>query len=262
MRTLTLADPQHAHIIRYDQTGTTYAATRRPDSRIADVIDRALCGMVSVANIGAGTGSYEPPQTVLAVEPSRVMIDQRPTVAAPVVQAAAERLPIRSDAVDAALAVLTVHHWTDIRAGVSELLRIARRRVVIFTWDHTVIREFWLLREYVPAAAETDARLAVPIGTLISQLGHERVSVVTVPVPHDCLDGFGGAYWRRPHAYLDDTVRDGMSLFAMTPKNQVEEGLSCLSSDLQTGVWQRRHSGLLQMPELDLGYRLLIAELS
>jgi SAM-dependent methyltransferase len=262
MRTLTLADPQHAHIIRYDQTGTTYAATRRPDSRIADVIDRALCGMVSVANIGAGTGSYEPPQTVLAVEPSRVMIDQRPTVAAPVVQAAAERLPIRSDAVDAALAVLTVHHWTDIRAGVSELLRIARRRVVIFTWDHTVIREFWLLREYVPAAAETDARLAVPIGTLISQLGHERVSVVTVPVPHDCLDGFGGAYWRRPHAYLDDTVRNGMSLFAMTPKNQVEEGLSRLSSDLQTGVWQRRHSGLLQMPELDLGYRLLIAELS
>lgn len=248
--------------IRYDQTGTTYSATRRPDRRIVDVIDRALHGVASVANIGAGTGSYEPPQTVLAVEPSRVMIDQRPTAAAPAVQAAAERLPIRTDAVDAALAVLTVHHWTDIAAGVCDLLRIARRRVVILTWDHAVIRQFWLLREYVPAVAETDARLAVPIDTLISLLGPDRVSVVTVPVPHDCVDGFGGAYWRRPHAYLDETVQNGMSLFSMTPKPEVQEGLSRLNSDLETGAWQRRHSDLLQMTELDLGYRLLIAELS
>ena len=245
----------------YDQTGVTYSQTRRPDPRIGAVIDRAVVGLASVANIGAGTGSYEPPQTVVAVEPSRVMISQRPRGAAPAVQATAEALPLRTGAVEAALAVLTVHHWTSLAAGVSEMLRVARRRVIILTWDHDVIQQFWLLREYVPAAAQTDARLAVPITTLVELLGHERVSVVTVPVPHDCADGFGGAFWRRPDAYLDDTVQRGMSLFSMTPNHEVRQGLSRLRADLSSGDWQRRHANLLQLPELDLGYRLLIADL-
>jgi SAM-dependent methyltransferase len=247
---------------RYDQTGITYSQTRRPDSRIAAAIDRALVDVVSVANIGAGTGSYEPAQTIAAVEPSRVMIRQRPTGTAPAVQATAEALPLQTGAVEAALAVLTVHHWTDLAAGVTEMLRVARRRVIILTWDHKLIQNFWLLRDYVPAAAETDARLAVPIDDLVSLLGRDTVSVVTVPVPHDCVDGFGGAYWRRPHAYLDDTIQRGMSLFTMTPKNEVQEGLTRLKDDLSTGEWQRRHADLLQKSELDLGYRLLIAELS
>jgi SAM-dependent methyltransferase len=247
---------------RYDQTGITYSQTRRPDSRIAAAIDRALVDVVSVANIGAGTGSYEPAQTIAAVEPSRVMIRQRPTGTAPAVQATAEALPLQTGAVEAALAVLTVHHWTDLAAGVTEMLRVARRRVIILTWDHKLIQNFWLLRDYVPAAAETDGRLAVPIDDLVSLLGRDTVSVVTVPVPHDCVDGFGGAYWRRPHAYLDDTVQRGMSLFSMTPKDQVEEGLTRLRLDLSTGEWQRRHAHLLDKPELDLGYRLLISERS
>ena len=247
---------------RYDQTGITYSQTRRPDSRIAAAIDRALVDVVSVANIGAGTGSYEPAQTIAAVEPSRVMIRQRPTGTAPAVQATAEALPLQTGAVEAALAVLTVHHWTDLAAGVTEMLRVARRRVIILTWDHKLIQNFWLLRDYVPAAAETDGRLAVPIDDLVSLLGRDTVSVVTVPVPHDCVDGFGGAYWRRPHAYLDDTVQRGMSLFSMTPKDQVEEGLTRLRVDLSTGEWQRRYADLLDKPELDLGYRLLISERS
>ncbi|QLL05372.1 class I SAM-dependent methyltransferase [Mycobacterium vicinigordonae] len=246
----------------YDDTGVTYSQTRRPDPRIAAAINRALGAMKSVANIGAGTGSYESARTVAAVEPSRVMIGQRRAGSAPVVQAVAEALPLRTDAVDVALAILTVHHWTDLAAGVAEMLRVARRRLLILTWDHDIIREFWLLREYFPAAAETDARLAVPIDTLVELLGAQRTSVVTVPVPHDCMDGFGGAYWRRPRAYLDETVRQGMSLFSMTSSRDVREGVSRLRTDLRSGEWRRRHSELLSMPELDLGYRLLIADLS
>jgi SAM-dependent methyltransferase len=245
----------------YDQTGSGYSSTRRPDPRIAATIDRALHGMTSVANIGAGTGSYEPSQTVVAVEPSRVMLNQRPAAAAPAVQAAAESLPIRTDAVDAAMALLTVHHWTDLAAGVSEMRRISRRIVAILTWDHTVFQQFWLVREYLPAAAETDGRLAVPISTLTSLLGDDGVSIVSIPVPHDCVDGFGGAYWRRPHAYLDEAVQAGMSLFALTPNAELADGLARLRSDLATGSWHRRHADLLDQPELDLGYRLLIAEL-
>ncbi|WP_067545025.1 class I SAM-dependent methyltransferase [Nocardia crassostreae] len=245
--------------VRYDRTGQTYARTRRPDPRIAAVIDEALRGAATVANIGAGTGSYEPAHTVVAVEPSHIMIAQRAPGAAPTVRARAEHLPIRSGAVDAALAVLTVHHWSDLDRGIAEMRRIARRRVVILTWDHDVFQRFWLLRDYLPAAARTDAALAVPITRLVSLLG--KVTVRPVPIPHDCADGFGGAFWRRPHAYLDPTVRAGMSMLALTPKHELQQGLSRLQADLETGKWERRYNHLRNCPQLDLGYRLLITDL-
>lgn len=244
---------------RYDRTGHTYSKTRQPDSRIAAVIEQELRGMASVANIGAGTGSYEPAATVIAVEPSRVMINQRRPNAAPVIQAVAEHLPIRSNAVDAAIALFTVHHWDDASAGVRELIRIARHRVIIFTWDDTVFRQFWLLRRYLPAAAETDARLAIPIADLAALFN--QVSILPIPIPHDCSDGFGGAYWRRPQAYLDQTVQDGMSMLALTPKTRLREGLAQLRDDLATGEWASRHADILDKAQLDLGYRLLVAEL-
>lgn len=244
----------------YDTTGRTYAATRQPDPRIAAAIDASLADMASIVNIGAGTGSYEPGGTVLAVEPSRVMIDQRPGGAAAAVRATAEQLPVRTGAVDAALAVLTVHHWADLERGVAEMIRVARRRIVILTWDHSVFRQFWLIREYLPAAAETDARLAVPLNRLTAQL--ENSAVQPIPVPHDCVDGFGGAYWRRPEAYLDETVRAGISMLALTPEPQLREGLSRLRRDLADGSWSARHADLLDRPHRDLGYRLVVADLS
>jgi SAM-dependent methyltransferase len=245
-------------LIRYDRAGRTYSLTRQPDPRIGAVIEHALHRMATVANIGAGTGSYEPSNTVVAVEPSHVMITQRRAEAAPAVRAVAEHLPIGTDAVDASIALLTVHHWSDVDAGIAEMIRVARRRVVILTWDDTVFRQFWLLREYLPAAAETGARLAVPITKLVSLLG--TVSIQTVPVPHDCVDGFGGAYWRRPHAYLDETVRAGISMFALTPKPLLAKGLERLRVELSNGAWARRHADLLDVPQLDLGYRLLVSD--
>jgi SAM-dependent methyltransferase len=223
------------------------------------VIDAALSDMKTVANIGAGAGSYEPMHTVVAVEPSRVMIAQRPPGSAPAVRAVAERLPISSDAVDAALAVLTVHHWADLAGGIAEMRRIARRRLVVFTWDHTLFQRFWLVDEYLPAAARTDAELAVPIAELVALLGDPRI--IQVPVPHDCVDGFGGAYWRRPRGYLDPAVRAGMSLFALTPETDLRQGLSQLHADLDSGAWDSTHRDLLNVEQLDLGYRLLIADL-
>jgi SAM-dependent methyltransferase len=244
---------------RYDRTGRTYSQTRQPDPRIAVAIDRELRGIASVANIGAGTGSYEPAATVVAVEPSRVMINQRRSNAVPVIRAVAERLPIRSNAVDAAIALLTIHHWSDAAAGVAEMIRIARRRVLIFTWDDTVFRQFWLLREYLPAAAETDARMAIPISLLTSLF--DELSILPIPIAHDCVDGFGGAYWRRPHAYLDETVQAGMSMLALTPKNQLRDGLTRLRDDLATGEWSSQHADIIGKTHLDLGYRLVVAEL-
>lgn len=244
-------------MIAYDQAGGTYSLTRRTDPRIAAVIDKALADAGSIANIGAGTGSYEPRQTVVALEPSSVMIAQRSPKAAPAIRGTAEHLPIRTDAVDAALAVLTVHHWAQLDQGLAEMARIARHRVVILTWDHDVFRQFWLVRDYLPAAAITDARLAVPIARFAEVLGD--VSIWPVAVPHDCLDGFAAAFWRRPDAYLDETVQAGMSMFALTPPSQLREGLARLEADLANGMWTTRYATLLNEPMFDAGYRLIVA---
>ncbi|MFH8620051.1 class I SAM-dependent methyltransferase [Streptomyces sp. NPDC017979] len=244
----------------YNTLGPTYARTRRPDPRIAARIRAALGDAADVVDVGAGTGSYEPPGTVLAVEPSRVMIDQRPPHSAPAVRAVAERLPVRDGAVDAAMAVLTVHHWTDLAAGVRELRRIARRRVVVLTWDQRVFRErWWLVRDYLPEAAAFDDARAVDVDHLADLLGGARQE--TVPVPYDCTDGFAAAYWRRPHAYLDPQVRAGISLLAQTGDEVNGPGLARLADDLATGRWHDRYGELLALDAADLGYRLLVADL-
>ncbi|MFI6224058.1 class I SAM-dependent methyltransferase [Nocardia salmonicida] len=242
----------------YDRTGTTYSRTRRPDPRIATFITDALSDTESVANIGAGAGSYEPAQTVVAIEPSSVMISQRPREAAEAVRGVAEQLPLGSASVDAALAVLTVHHWHDVDRGLAEMVRIARRRIAILTWDPEIFQRFWLLRDYLPAAADTDARLAVPMSRLTALPG--KVSITPIPVPHDCVDGFGGAFWRRPHLYLDPTVQAGMSMLALTPPRHLDAGLSLLTDDLTSGRWASRYASLATETEFDVGYRLVVAD--
>ncbi|RPE38989.1 methyltransferase family protein [Streptomyces sp. Ag109_O5-1] len=243
----------------YDRIGATYNHTRRADHRIAVKIHEALGDVGTVINVGAGAGSYEPPQTMLAVEPSAVMIAQRPAGSARALQASAESIPIADDSADAAMAILTVHHWTDLEAGIGELLRIARQRVVIFTWDQAVFRRFWLLDEYLPEVAAFTDTQAVPIDRLIALLGDARVE--RVPVPHDCIDGFGAAFWCRPEAYLDPHVRAGISMLAQTGEEVLRPGLTRLSSDLSSGLWQERHADLLDRETLDVGYRLLVADL-
>jgi len=242
----------------YDELGVGYPLTRRPDPRIADRIVEALGDSASVVNVGAGSGSYEPgDRLVVAVEPSKTMIRQRPAGSARVVQAAAEDLPLIDGAVDAALAVLTMHHWTDPRRGLSEMIRVARRRIVILTWDQEVFEEFWLVREYFPCIRDLDRGRAPAITDIASALGES--AVISVPIPHDCVDGFLGAFWQRPEAYLDPRVRSGISAYAAISPEERDEGLGRLAADIDSGAWEERHRDLLDLDELDLGYRLLVA---
>lgn len=241
----------------YDRIGRGYRTTRRPDPRIAAQVATALSGMTSVVNVGAGAGSYEPAETLVAVEPSSTMIEQRPSSSAACVRGVAEELPLRDGSVDAALAVLTVHHWTDVEAGIAELRRVARKRIVILTWDQPVFREFWLVREYLPAAAAVSGGHAVPVGRLVELLSGARVE--PVPVPHDCTDGFGAAYWRRPEAYLDRRVRGGISMLAQADPGTLVDGLAALATDLDSGAWHERHRELSTLDRLDAGYRLIVS---
>jgi len=241
---------------RYDDIGRTYTATRATDPRIAARIWDALGEARTVVNVGAGTGSYEPPdRDVTAVEPSAVMLAQRPPEAAPAVQASAEALPFADASFDAAMAVLTLHHWDDWRAGCAELRRVARDRVVVFSWDPTYRRHMWLGPEYFDYDVDKDLE---HFPSLAEQAAALEAEVQVVPVPWDCRDGFHGAFWRRPEAFLDPAVRAGISSLAKRDEAELVDGLARLRADIDSGAWARRHADLLVRDELDLGYRLLV----
>ena len=240
----------------YDRIGVGYSAYRRPDPRIAARIADALGPASSVVNVGAGAGSYEPAdRAVVAVEPSAEMVRQRPPGAAPAVRASADALPFRDRAFDAAMAVLTIHHWPDWRAGVGEMRRVAWGRVAILTWDpgHP---GFWLVQDYFPEILEMDLVTMPRLAEIARTLG--SCEIRPVPIPADCSDGFLGAYWRRPEMYLDAGARGAISSFSKI--RDVDAGLARLRADLADGTWQRRYAQLLALPEIDIGYRLVVAQ--
>jgi SAM-dependent methyltransferase len=241
----------------YDRLGVGYTSTRRADPRIAAAIDAALGDAVTVVNVGAGAGAYEPDdRRLVAIEPSRVMIAQRPPAAAPAIVASAEDLPLADDGVDAAMAILTDHHWRDRAQGLREMRRVARRRAVVFQHDPQVGADFWLARDYLPTFVR---RLqGKRLSQLMAPLG--EIELRPVPIPHDCRDGFLGAFWRRPEAYLDPRVRAGISVFRLLPENEVAAAVEALRADLESGAWARRNADILERDELDLGFRVVVAE--
>lgn len=241
----------------YDTIGAGYSISRREDPRIADLILRSIGDSRTVVNVGAGSGSYErSDKRVVSVEPSLAMIRQRQKPSLRLVQARAERLPFRDGAFDCALAVLTIHHWSPVLEGLAELRRVAHKTVIL-SWDPEVWERFWLF-DYCPNLRRHDRLRAVTISTIVGALG--SCKIIPVPIPHDCLDGFQGAFWRRPVAYLDAEVRRRMSGFVQAPRDSYEDGLARLAAHLADRTWQREHSGLMEQETLDLGYRLVVAD--
>jgi SAM-dependent methyltransferase len=250
----------------YNRIGLTYTSTRRPDPRIAAAIRAALGDARTVLNVGAGAGAYEPTDlAVIAVEPSAVMIAQRSADAAPVIQASAEELPFDDASFDAVMASLSDHHWSDRAAGLRELSRVARHRVVIFNADPAEHELFWMNGYYMPWFGNyVPARYLEPglWRDELAELLGGALSFIPVPIPHDCSDGFYCAYWRRPEAYLDPVMRDGISVFHKAPPEAVAQAVTRLGDDLASGAWQARHRDLLNREELHLGYYLVVAESS
>ena len=242
----------------YDTIGATYTVTRRTEPRIAARVWAALGDARTVLNVGAGTGSYEPPgRDVIAVEPSALMRAQRPASAAPCVAAVAESLPFKDQSFDAAMAFSTVHHWQDPIAGLREMRRVARR-VVVFTIDASGTgwhRRFWLTRDYLPEAAD----LLVGRPSLTEQARAIGARIEPVPIPWDCADGFFEAYWRRPEAYLDERVRRGVSVWARVGTRAEQRAVRGLRDDLASGRWTERNRDLAALDAAELGLRLLIA---
>ncbi len=242
----------------YNEIGKRYALGRRTDPIIASQIYDNLSGAESVLNVGAGTGSYEPKHIkLIAVEPSEAMINQRCATAAPVKQSQVENLPFEDGSFSHCMTVLSMHHWQDRESAFSEIKRVTRERFVAVTWDPDS-NPFWLTREYFPEIYEIDRDIFPALSEFKNSF--EQVSISTLRIPADCVDGFLAAYWRRPEAYLDELVRANMSTFSKISK--LDEGLAQLHSDLESGAWALQNHDILKYDFLDAGYRTVIADLT
>lgn len=239
----------------YDRLGVGYLRGRLAEPRWQAALDAAVGSARTVLNVGAGTGSYEPAdRRVLAVEPSALMIKQRGAGAAPALQAYAEHLPIADSQFEVGLAIVTLHHWTDWRAGLHELRRVAARTVIVH-FDPVIHAGFWLARDYLPELAELWREVPTP-RQVAGAIG-EGASVQELPVPWDCVDGFLPAYWRRPEAYLDPLVRQAMSGLQLISPTALVRGIASLQRDLDNGTWRRNNADLLGREQLDVGWRLI-----
>jgi SAM-dependent methyltransferase len=244
--------------VDYEQHGRTYAEHRRADPRIAARIHAALGDARTVLNVGAGTGSYEPADRwVLAVEPSATMRAQRPPTAAPAIAARAQALPLDDDAVDAAMACVTVHHWDPLAPGLTELRRVARGPVVIFTFDLADLPEWQL--EHLEEGLRVEGPRFPPVEELAAALGG-RTRVETPPTPGDCVDGFFEAFWRRPEALLDPAVRSAQSMWALLPPGVEARIVGGLADSLASGAWDAAHGHLREQRSRAGALRIVISE--
>jgi SAM-dependent methyltransferase len=244
----------------YNRIGTNYSDFRRPDPRLEAAIWAALGDAGSVVNVGAGAGSYEPgDREVVAIEPSPVMIAQRPAEAAAAIEGVAESLPLGDNSVDAAMGVLTIHHWHDLDAGLAEMRRVARDRIVLVTLDAETMAEAWIVKDYFPKAGELDREVMPSMAALRAKLPGARIE--PLPVPRGCLDGFTIARWDRPELLLDPEVRRASSTWHRMPAEATERGLERLRAELESGRWDEKYGRLRSQAELDIGLRLVRVEL-
>ncbi|HWI73902.1 MAG TPA: methyltransferase domain-containing protein [Baekduia sp.] len=246
---------------RYDRIGEGYAQTRREDPRYRALIHGALGDARTVVNVGAGAGSYEPrDRHVIAVEPSDVMAAQRPPELSPAIRASAGALPLRDGAVDAAMAILTVHHWdADQERGVRELRRVACGPVVIFTIDPRVSAAMWLMADYLPEVAAMDDAIFPPPAQLAGWLGGDT-RIETVEVPRDTPDWALLSFWAHPERVLDPAARAATSGFSRQPPEVVARVVSAVERDLASSAWDARHGHLRDLDTYDAGLRLVVAE--
>ncbi len=246
-------------VVPYDRLGRGYSRVRRPDPRIAAQIDAALGDARTVLNVGAGTGSYEPDgREVTAVEPSAEMIRQRPAGSAPVVQASAEELPFADGSFDASMAVLTAHHWADLDAGLAEMERVSRERILIVAFDPEALADLWIARDYFPEMLDLKRRSGASSGELMARL--PGAASIPIPVPNDCSDLFFAALWARPEMLFNEQAMQPMWVWQSIPEEARRVGRARLAADLESGAWDERLGHLRNRPELDVGLRLVLAE--
>lgn len=243
----------------YDKQNVKYTRHRQTDPFIFEYINKALGDAKTVLNVGAGSGSYEPvDRKVTAVEPSKLMREQRGADKVKAIEAFADDLPFDDDTFDASMAILTIHHWPDIKKGLLEMKRVTKNRVVVMTFDPDKVGEFWLA-EYCPEMAEVDKARSPKIDFITETLGG-FCTVNKVQVPYDCIDGFNEAFYGKPEGFLQESVRRSQSFWDFLPPETEQKAVEKLRSDLETGKCDKKYGHFRTQPKYEGAIRLIVAE--
>jgi SAM-dependent methyltransferase len=241
----------------YKGHGAVYSAIRQADPRIGAQIRAAIGPARTVLNVGAGAGSYEPTDChVIALEPAADMRARRPSTLAPAIIGTSDAIPLDDSSVDATMTVLSVHHWTDLEAGLAEMRRVTRGPVVIMTFDPTALAGWWL-NDFCPEVLAVEARRYPPIQRLCDGLGGS-CRFEAVPVPIDCTDGFSEAFYARPEAFLNPDVIRSQSAWGFVSDDVKERFHNDLSASLASGDWDTRFGQWRAKPVFEGGVRLVI----
>ena len=239
-------------------TARGYVIQRRTDSRIAELVHRAIGDAQTIVNVGAEAGSYEPEDRhIIAIEPSEAMRRQRSRPQAPGIRASAEDLPLDDQSVDAAMALVTVHQWRDLDRGLAELVRVTRGPIVVLTFDRDALHRFWLAR-YAPELVAVEYRRYPAIDRIAKGLGGS-VEVQAVPIPMDCADGFSEAYYARPEAFLERSVQCSQSAWSFLNPSEEDRIVNALAEDLRSGTWERSFGEWRQRPVFEGSLRLIVS---
>jgi SAM-dependent methyltransferase len=183
------------------------------------------------------------------------MTGQRPAGSAPVVRASAEELPFPDNSFDASMAVLTAHHWADLSAGLAEIQRVSRRRIVIVTFDHGSLESLWISSDYFPEMLGLKRHSGATSKELVARLPGSTST--PIPVSRECTDLFFAALWARPEMLFDEEVVRPMWVWQSISEEARQEGRRRLREDLESGAWDERYGHLRQRTELDVGLRLV-----
>jgi SAM-dependent methyltransferase len=244
----------------YGLIGEGYGRYRRPDPRIAAMIGRALGRARTVLNVGAGAGSYEPvDRQVTAVEPSASMRAQRPSHLPMAIDAVAQSLPFEENSFDASMATFTVHQWPDLKAGLTQMRRVTRDALLILTCDPDELDCFWL-DHYAPEVIAVEARRYPRIETIAAALG-ERTEIIPVPIPLDCTDGFGEAYYGRPEGLLDPAARRACSAWSFVEASVEARFAKELDRDLKSGKWDAEYGHLRKQAHFEGSLKLITSRM-
>jgi ubiquinone/menaquinone biosynthesis C-methylase UbiE len=237
-------------VVKYDKIANDYNLTRKADNYLTERLYALLNPDKSgiYLDIGCGTGNYtiefqKRGLNFMGIDPSTEMLvkakEKNDNINWRI--GTAEKTDLVCESIDGIIAVLTIHHWSDLNKGFAELNRVLKNkgRIVIFTSTPIQIKGYWL-NHYFPKMVN-DSIIQMPsfekVKSAMDSTGFEILATEKYFVKPDLQDHFLYCGKERPELYLNEKIRKGISSFsALANQQEVEKGVLEVRKDIDSGI--------------------------
>lgn len=235
--------------VKYDKIGTDYNLTRKADKYLTEQLLHHLKPIKSgkYLDIGCGTGNYTKELQkngfqLIGIDPSKEMLEKAKFKNNEIdwKTGLAENIMLPEKFVNGIIGFLTIHHWTNLKNGFSELNKVLKPngRIVIFTSTPKQMKSYWL-NHYFPKML-SDSIIQMPtlksVEIAMKDSGIELLETVKYFIKPDLQDQFLYCGKQNPELYFDDQIRHGISSFSsLANQTEVEQGLMELRKDIDSG---------------------------